>query len=121
MKKSKINKSKNKKSSEIIKEDISKNKLIEKQNREYKGVIKDGYIYYTYSKKVKMKDGSIKEYKNTVKRKRENKLNKRGKDKLKRKIGSGRPKKLKTKLNELINNLDEDKQKLIEEYIKTIS
>lgn len=93
---------------------------VELQNRKYKGVIKNGYIYYTYDKKVKMKDGTYKNYKNTIKRKRGLKLKKRGKDKQKRSKGSGRPIKLKNKINNLVKDLDDEKQKEIHDYILSI-
>ena len=90
---------------------------VELQNRKYKGKIKDGYIYYEYSKKVKMKDGTFKQYKNTIRRKRSNKLNKRGKDKKKRAKGSGRPMKIKNKIQKLLMNVDEAKHKEIYDHI----
>jgi len=91
---------------------------ITRQKREYKGDIReDGYIYYTYNKKVKLSNGEYKLYKNTVKRKRPAKLRKRGKDKKKRKKGSGRPQKIKNKIKKIVDNMDQSSQQKLHEYI----
>ena len=104
---------------------LNKNEIdesIEIQNRNYKGDIKDGFIYYAYSKKYKKKDGTIKIYKNIVKRKRGNKLNRRGKDKKPRIINNIKKKKinLKARNKKLINNLNDEQQQKIFDFIQLL-
>ena len=91
------------------------NCCIEKQNRQYVGEFRnDGYIYYTYRRKVKLKDGKEKIYRTQYRRKRGNKLNKRGKDRRKRRQKSP---KVTTKLRKLINSLDVNKQQELFDYV----
>lgn len=92
---------------------------IKQSNRHYLGDIKNGFIYYEYIQKKKLKNGSIKEYKNIVKRKRN--LTKLGFDnnktkKIKNK-GRGRPKRMTKDLYNLIKKLDNDKQNELIKHI----
>ncbi len=55
------------------------------KNRKYKGLIRNGYIYYRYQQIKVMKDGTLKSYQNIVRKKRPLIIKGRGKDKKPRK------------------------------------
>ena len=92
-------------------------------------IIKDGYKYYIVNQKRTHKDGSIVYYKNTIKVKydpEKSKLQgKRGKDKVKRKEGSGiyikRPKRRYTKdIYKDALKLNTEDQFLVLEYVRQL-
>lgn len=81
-----------------------------KQKRNYKSEIKDGYLYYKYTQKRILKDGTVKNYNNTIRKKRV--LKKMGKpENYKNRIN------YKTKINKLIKIMNEEQIKELYEYI----
>lgn len=91
---------------------------IKQPNRDYLGNIKNGYIYYVYTQKKKLSDGTIKEYRNEVKRKRKlTKLGLNNKIKKNHYNKKGRPNRYTKDLYNLIKKLDNNKQNELIKYI----